>query len=113
MECIARVLPVNESFRAAILAGIREDRIVAGRGPFSTEENRAVIRKFKIGVLVTKDSGVAGGLPEKVEAARLENCRIVIVRRPNHASGAIYENISDLLQALKDAVPRVGNRAGE
>ncbi len=111
VECLARVLPVEKSLHAAILAGVPQDRIVTGRGPFSVEENRAVIRKFKIGVLVTKDSGVAGGLPEKIAAARLESCRIVMLRRPPRPSGEVYENISDLLQAVTEAVgPPAGLR---
>ncbi len=112
VECIARVLPEEESVRASILAGVPEDRILSGRGPFSVEENRAAIQKFKIGVLVTKDSGAAGGLPEKIEAARLEKCRIVLLRRPPRPSENVFENISDLLQAVRERVPPAAARRG-
>ena len=37
------------------------------------EENRRQIRDFDIGTLVTKDSGRAGGVPAKLEAARAEH----------------------------------------
>ncbi len=105
VEFIARVLPQKESVRASILAGVREERIITGRGPFSVEENRALIRKFKIGVLVTKDGGVAGGLPDKIEAARLENCKVVVLRRPPRKSSEGFENIAELVRAVRGRVP--------
>ncbi len=78
----ARVLPIRESINISLQAGIPEDRIIAARGPFSKEENAAVIRKYEIGVLVTKDSGEAGGVPAKSEAAREENCTVIVIERP-------------------------------
>lgn len=79
---IARVLDHPDSIDACKQADIPEQAIVLGRGPFSVEDNRQLLRKHSIGVLVTKDSGTAGGIAAKYEAARLENCRIVCVRRP-------------------------------
>ena len=78
----ARVLADERSLEACRAVGIAADHVIAGRGPFSTEENRAELRARGIGVLVTKDSGVAGGVPAKIEAARKERCRVVVVRRP-------------------------------
>ncbi|MEN6466194.1 MAG: precorrin-6A reductase [Syntrophaceae bacterium] len=77
-----RVLPHASSLQACRALDIPEENIVAGRGPFSLETNRETIRKFGIGVLVTKDSGAAGGVGAKIEAARREGCRVVIVNRP-------------------------------
>ncbi|MEW6114793.1 MAG: precorrin-6A reductase, partial [Thermodesulfobacteriota bacterium] len=50
---IVRVLPESESIQACRAAGIEPEHIVTGRGPFSVEENIAVLTKFDIGVLVT------------------------------------------------------------
>jgi precorrin-6A/cobalt-precorrin-6A reductase len=102
---VARVLPHGESLEACRKAGIPADSVIAGRGPFSVEENREAIRRFSIGVLVTKDSGNAGGVREKLEAARLERCRVVIVRRPAGRSGQSgqqgYADINELVMALR------------
>lgn len=92
---IARVLP--ESLETCRAAGIAEDCIVTGRGPFSIEENRRLIRECSIGVLVTKDSGTAGGTPEKIEAARLENCVAIAVVRPPAPSLRACATVDDLL----------------
>ena len=74
-----RVLPQVSSLEACRLAGVRKDRILTGRGPFSVEDNKAVIKKYSIGVLVTKDSGFPGGVLEKLEAARQEHCQVVVI----------------------------------
>lgn len=106
---IARVLPGAESTQACRSAGLSNNEIITGRGPFSVEENRAVIRRFKAGTLVTKDSGVAGGVPEKVEAARMEKCRVVIVERPKRSSNNFYENAKSLVSAITSALQKNKN----
>jgi precorrin-6A/cobalt-precorrin-6A reductase len=90
---------------ACRLAGIDEQWIISGRGPFSKEDNLEVIRKFDIGVLVTKDSGIAGGVKDKLDAARLENCRVVIVRRPERTVETVFDTIRNLVEAVSMAVP--------
>ncbi|MFH0937934.1 MAG: precorrin-6A reductase [Planctomycetota bacterium] len=97
---IARVLPEAASLKACQNAGLAAEHIVAGRGPFSVEENQALIRKFSIGVLVTKDSGQAGGVPAKLESARLEHCRVVVVERPTQSPAQSFDNVADLVKAL-------------
>ncbi len=74
------------------------------RGPFSVEENRRQLRAFGIGVLVTKDSGQAGGTAEKLQAAQAEGCRVVVVRRPAQENERFFSHIDSLLQSLADAV---------
>ncbi|MCY3023452.1 MAG: precorrin-6A reductase [Planctomycetota bacterium] len=101
LTLVARVLPEGESLAACRAAGIPDERIVAARGPFSIEDNRAVIRKFGIRTLVTKDSGDAGGCPEKIEAARLEHCRVILVRRPPARAREAFASIPELVEALK------------
>ncbi len=82
-------------------AGIPGENIVSGRGPFSVEENLKVINKYGIGVLVTKDSGVAGGVPEKLEAARVAGCRVIIVQRPVESRDTQgFSEISELVNEL-------------
>jgi precorrin-6A/cobalt-precorrin-6A reductase len=97
---VARVLPRRESFQACLRAAIAEDCIISARGPFTVEENRAQIRRYHIGVLVTKDSGDAGGVPAKLEAARLERCAVIIVDRPPLPASAAYDSVEDLVAAV-------------
>jgi precorrin-6x reductase len=99
------VLDIAESLDACRVAGIPEDRIIAGRGPFSVEENLAAIRRFGIGVVVTKDSGRSGGVEAKLAAAHQTNCRVIVIRRPETpACGPIFDSPATLIAALKDVV---------
>ena len=86
-------------------AGHRAVATLAGRGPFSVEENRRQIRPFRTGVVVAKDSGRAGGTPEKLEAARLENCQVIVVRRPAWIGDNIFSDLEPLLEAIGRLVP--------
>ncbi len=100
VRLVVRVLPHPESIEACRKAGIPDEHIVRGRGPFSLEDNRAVIRTFGIGTLVTKDSGVEGGFPAKIEAAKLEKCRVIVVRRPEEASKQTFSDLTTLVDAV-------------
>jgi precorrin-6A/cobalt-precorrin-6A reductase len=97
---IVRVLPEEGSRAACRAAGVQEECIITGRGPFTVAENCSAIRLFGIGVLVAKDSGPAGGTPEKIEAARREGCRTVIVRRPARPLAHTFVNPAELVKAL-------------
>ena len=97
----ARILDCKESEVAWKTAGLAPEALIVGRGPFSIEENRRVIRERGIGVLVTKDSGEAGGFREKIEAARLERCMVVVVDRPSVAvSVDSFASVDDLIAAI-------------
>ncbi|MBI5419707.1 MAG: precorrin-6A reductase [Deltaproteobacteria bacterium] len=101
---IARVLPHSGSIEACRISGLPEASLLLGRGPFSAEENRAVIRKYGVGVLVTKDSGVEGGVRAKIEAAHTEGCRVVVVRRPDGALRNAFDDIRNLVDRLMATV---------
>jgi precorrin-6x reductase len=78
------------------------ENVLAGRGPFSVEENRRHIRRFHAGVLVTKDSGWPGGTAEKLAAARAEGCRVIVVERPAQEEKHVFGHIDALLKALAE-----------
>ena len=100
---IARILDHPDSWAACQKLGLPPESVVAGKGPFSVEENRSTIRDFRIGVVVTKDSGKAGGVPEKLEAARMEGCRVVVVRRPE-SPGEYFDQVEPFIKVLLEAL---------
>lgn len=101
---VARILDRPESVAAALAAGVPEQRIIQGRGPFSAEENIALIREYAVKVIVTKDSGEAGGVPAKIQAARSERCWVIVVRRPDEAGCAAYNDVASLVHAARRAL---------
>ncbi len=104
IRLVVRVLDAPESLRACHAAGIPPGNIIIGRGPFSLAENIQIIREFAIGVLVTKDSGEAGGVRAKREAARREGCTLVVVNRPEAPPEDAFNNFDNLLAALRERV---------
>ena len=77
----ARVLNHSDSVTACHEAGLSDCEMLCADGPFTVEENIKHLETF--GVLVTKDSGEAGGVDTKLEAARQCGCEVVVVERPS------------------------------
>lgn len=98
---IVRVLPNPDLLQACMAWGIPKENIITARGPFSLEENREVIKKFHIGVLVTKDGGAAGGVIAKIDAARQEGCFIIVLKRPTISKEGAFEDIHLLIDCIK------------
>lgn len=83
----ARVLSVEESVAACRQAGLPASHIIAMQGPFSKALNRAMLEDLNCTVLVTKDGGVKGGFPEKVQAAREAGAKLLVIGRPTREEG--------------------------
>ena len=78
-----RVLPNPDVLKYCISLGIEGEHLIGMQGPFSVEMNCAMIKEYGIRWLVTKDSGVQGGFPEKLHAAeRTGICCVVVGRQP-------------------------------
>lgn len=96
----ARILEHEESIRACDDAGLEESQRILSRGPFSYEDNLSLIRRYRIGVVVSKDSGDAGGVMEKWRAAQDEKCRFIVVKRPQEVMTFTFNCMDDLLCCL-------------
>lgn len=104
LPLVVRALDHPASLDACLGAGISREHVLVGRGPFSVEDNRRHIRSFGIGVLVMKDSGLAGGATEKLAAARAENCAVVVVARPVIGDHKVFADVEELVAALAEAL---------
>jgi precorrin-6x reductase len=82
-----RVLPALESLQICRELGYELSRVIGMQGPFSEELNIALLRQFDIRVLVTKESGAAGGFAEKVSAARKLGIPVLVLNRPVREQG--------------------------
>ena len=80
---IVRVLPDADSIDKCLRLGIEPKHIIAMQGPFTAEMNEAVIRQFSVAVVVSKDSGKAGGFDKKAEAAAKTGASLWIIGRPD------------------------------
>ena len=77
-----RVLPLTTSIDLCEQAGIPHRNIIAIQGPFSEDLNAAVIRDYKICLMITKESGRAGGFSEKILACRRCGIPAIVISRP-------------------------------
>jgi precorrin-6A/cobalt-precorrin-6A reductase len=79
-------------------------RILATRGPFTLEGERALFAAQAFDVVVSKNSG-GGATEAKLEAARERGVPVVMLRRPPlPAVDREFERVADLLEALRIAV---------
>ena len=83
----ARVLPTSSVLSECEALGLLPKYILALQGPFSYEMNVAMIRDYKIDVLVTKNSGLIGGSDKKFSAAVDENIHVVVIDKPKAELG--------------------------
>ncbi len=103
VRIIARILDQPASLVRAGILGLENDAIVAGRGPFSVRDNLALLRRFAVQTLVTKDGGAPSGINAKLQAAAAHGCRTIIVRRPKDeipGSSSVADLIASILSEL-------------
>jgi len=93
-----RVLPSVTSIQICEEAGIRNDHIIAMHGPFDEDMNLAIIRQYGIKALVTKDSGKAGGVDEKLSACKAADIPCFVIKRPKHETGVSVEEAFELIK---------------
>ena len=83
----ARLLPLPEALENALSLGFPGAHLICMQGPFSQAMNAALLRDLRIRYLVTKDTGTAGGFPEKISAAQSCGVTTVVIRRPLQEKG--------------------------
>lgn len=99
----ARVLPNEESIAKCSRAGLLGKQIIAMQGPFSKQMNIATIREIGAKVIITKESGKAGGFREKIEAAVQCGIRAVVVRNPEElVLGVDGHSLEEVCEILTD-----------
>ncbi|MDI6800313.1 MAG: precorrin-6A reductase [Actinomycetota bacterium] len=103
IRLMARVLDNPVSLSEALSFGLKREEITLRTGPFTFEDNLEMIAECGADVLVTKDSGKAGGTRPKALAALSLDCKVIVVERPKRFSGA-FHSIVDLLGALDEYV---------
>ena len=88
-----RILPFIEGLNTCIEAGFPAKHIICMQGPFSKELNTAMFRAAGAEILITKESGTAGGFLEKLAAARACGMRVAVLKRPNEEAGLTLEEV--------------------
>lgn len=104
-----RVLPAEESIMLCKKNGLLGSQVIAMQGPFSLELNKALLQQYHIAVLVTKESGLQGGFPEKIAAAQETGTKVIVIKNPekkeNPETGTMQKTIRELEKLLQCRIP--------
>lgn len=94
----ARVLSLADVVKKCEDLKITGRHLICMQGPFSAELNLAILKQYDIKWFVTKESGKAGGFPEKCEAAEAAGAKLVVVGRPAVEKGYYLEEMCEFLR---------------
>jgi Precorrin-6x reductase len=94
---VVRVLPEGRLVQKCQDMGIPPRDIVAMQGQFSKEVNRVLFKFYGADILLTRDSGSAGGTDTKISAALELGLETVLVKRTKANSGLTVSNVNELL----------------
>ncbi|WP_434309109.1 precorrin-6A reductase [Hominifimenecus sp. rT4P-3] len=97
----ARVLSTEEAVAECRKLGFEGRNLIAMQGPFSEEFNCALLKQIQAKYMVTKESGKAGGFPEKLRAARAASVKVILVQRPRQETGYSFAEVAELLGISK------------
>jgi precorrin-6A/cobalt-precorrin-6A reductase len=73
-----------------------DSHLILARGPFSVEQELALMRDHKIDILVTKNSG-GPATDAKLQAARILTCPVIMVDRPAMPKSEVTTSLEDVL----------------
>lgn len=109
IRVVIRMLATSDNLRRCQDIGIGPRDIVAMQGPFGARLNQALYQHLGVGVLVTKESGEAGGVGAKVRPALAGQIHVVVVKRPQRPRPARQFSTAP---ALMDFVARAWEEGG-
>lgn len=78
----ARVLPTSRVLSMCEELNLLPGHVIAMQGPFTAALNAALYDMLDIRAMVSKDSGAAGGVPEKVLPALERGIHVIMIARP-------------------------------
>jgi precorrin-6A/cobalt-precorrin-6A reductase len=101
---ITRVLPTAAVLRECEALGLGVEQIIAMKGPFDAELNRAIYRACQADLVITKESGAEGGYQDKVRPCIELGIPCIVIRRPatphTHRSGVVIHTPDALKTCL-------------
>lgn len=97
---IHRILPSPPVLNRIVESGIAIKDIIAIQGPVSYELEKAFIHQYDIKAILTKDSGVQGGVCEKLKAAREAGIKIVVIEKHKFDYDVVFNDEESLVEYL-------------
>jgi precorrin-6A/cobalt-precorrin-6A reductase len=104
---IARMLPRKDNMEKCEELGIDQKYIIAMQGPFSKELNTALYKQYKVTLMITKESGKAGAVDEKLEAALELGIETIMIGRPGVEYGIQHSDFNSVLNHINQFLREV------
>lgn len=98
---IHRILPSPAVLKKCVDAGVKIKDIIAMQGPISYELEKAFIHQFDAKAIITKDSGVEGGVLEKLNAARACGLKIIVIEKTKFEYDMEFNDPENLVEKLR------------
>jgi len=103
---VVRVLPEGRLVQKCQDMGIPPRDIVAMQGQFSKEINHALFKFYGVDILLTRDSGSAGGTDTKISAALELGIETVLVKKAKTNAGLTVNNVKELMDWVDTNSPK-------
>ncbi|RNC29360.1 MAG: Cobalt-precorrin-6A reductase [Candidatus Dichloromethanomonas elyunquensis] len=103
---IVRVLPEGHLVQKCQDLGLHPRDILAMQGPFSKDINKALFKFYGADIVLTKDSGPAGGTDTKISAALELGLEILLIRKNIVGYGLTINNVSELISWIDKNIPK-------
>lgn len=100
---IHRILPSPNVLTKIVEAGIKLKDIIALQGPISYELEKAFINQYNAKAILTKDSGIEGGVLEKLKAVRECRIKLIIIEKPKFNYDLVFYDEEKLIEFLVKA----------
>ncbi|MGH2332352.1 precorrin-6A reductase [Thermoanaerobacter mathranii] len=96
----ARVLPLSSVIKKCENLGLKPKNIIAMEGPFTKELNYQMFKERNAEVIVTKESGIVGGVLEKFEAAKMLGIPVILIKRPDINYPVVLTDVDSLINEV-------------
>lgn len=97
---IHRILPSPKVLTKIVDAGINIKDIIALQGPISYELEKAFINQYDIKGILTKDSGIEGGVLEKLKAVHECKVKLIVIEKPKFSYDIAFNDEESLVDFL-------------
>lgn len=97
---IHRILPSPNVLAKIVEAGIKPKDIIALQGPISYELEKAFINQYNAKAILTKDSGIEGGVLEKLKAVRECKIKLIVIEKPKSNYDLVFYHEEELIKFL-------------
>lgn len=98
---IHRILPSWQILKEVLELGVSVDDIVAIKGPIGCELNKGFIYQDNIKAIITKDSGIQGGVVEKLQAIIDTDIKLIVIEKPQIEYGKTFNYEEEVIKYIK------------